>query len=74
VKSDLAKSIAAVAAGEKFFTGKVCAKHPDLKGKRRAKSRQCPACIRERMSSPHNQKRRKERRAERIEEARRALG
>jgi hypothetical protein len=38
----------AQAAGEMFFTGRVCKKHPELAGRRRAKSGGCPSCIRER--------------------------
>jgi hypothetical protein len=37
------------AAGAMFYTGKVCAKHPELKGQRRAKSGNCHACVVERM-------------------------
>jgi hypothetical protein len=44
----------ALAAGEMFFTGRVCKKHKELRGKRRSKNYGCPACLRER-----TQKRRK---------------
>jgi hypothetical protein len=57
--SDNAKAKAALAAGEKLFVGKVCPRHPELEGQRRAKSRQCPACIRERMNAPPNRQRRR---------------
>jgi hypothetical protein len=39
---------AAMAAGEMFFNGKVCARHPELNGQRRAKSGGCPQCIADR--------------------------
>jgi hypothetical protein len=37
------------AAGEMFYTGKVCRKHKELKGHRRAANGNCPGCIRDRM-------------------------
>jgi hypothetical protein len=40
--------------GEMFYTGKVCKRHPELKGRRRASNGNCHACICERMSSPHS--------------------
>jgi hypothetical protein len=37
------------ASGAMFYTGKVCERHTELKGKRRAKSGNCHLCIVERM-------------------------
>lgn len=37
------------AAGEMFYTGKVCKHHPELKGQRRTKSANCHSCVVERM-------------------------
>jgi hypothetical protein len=53
--------------GEMFYTGKVCERHPKLRGKRRTKSNNCPECIRERMATPHSRKLLYEARARRKE-------
>lgn len=61
--------------GATFYVGKVCGRHPGLKGQRRTKSRGCPGCIRERMASPHTRAhrearlRRKEKAASAVERA-----
>jgi hypothetical protein len=47
------------AAGLTFYTGKVCKRHPELAGQRRAAQGNCPGCIRDRMRK-HRKKNRKE--------------
>jgi hypothetical protein len=44
------------AAGEMFYTGKVCRKHKELKGQRRAANGNCPGCIRDRMAKRPNKR------------------
>ena len=43
------RRIEAIEADAKFYTGKLCKRHPELKGQRRAKNRNCHKCIVERM-------------------------
>jgi hypothetical protein len=42
--------------GEKFYTGKVCARHPEERGRRRAANGNCHACVVERMKSEHSRR------------------
>jgi hypothetical protein len=65
----------ALQAGETFYKGNVCESHPDLNGKRRAKSGGCPKCIVDRMAKHRTTakyERAKAARQKRRREARRA--
>jgi hypothetical protein len=44
-----------------FYVGKVCVRHPELKGQRRTKSRACHQCIVERMRVARKELRRRRR-------------
>lgn len=44
------------ATGRMFYVGKVCSKHPELKGERRAKNGNCHKCICERMRARPSRK------------------
>jgi hypothetical protein len=52
------KRTEAIKAGSMFYTGKICERHPELKGQRRVKSRNCHKCIVDRMRRTAREKRR----------------
>jgi hypothetical protein len=54
------------AVGAIFYTGKVCKRHPEEKGRRRVAQGNCHACIVERMASPRSREKLKEARRRRF--------
>jgi hypothetical protein len=62
-----AKRRKALEAGQTFFVGRVCERHRELRGQRRAKSGDCPQCIRDRMARPEIRAKTKKRLKRRLE-------
>lgn len=48
----------AIETGAMLYVGKVCGRHPELKGQRRVKSRNCPKCLAARFKAAREEKKR----------------